>query len=277
MYKKIVDLSLKELLFYSLKKFKIINDFSDLNYYKYSSPTILIDRLNRYLLIVKNTDKSFELNFENKKVLELGSGPNFGWMPLAVYMKSTNYSVVEPQANINFLKSNKNDLYFNLFFKYLSKIYPSNNDYISFKKECIFKTSHYANISDVEDKINKYDIIISNSVLEHVNDLKKIAKKIKLLSHDKTIHMHCVDFGNHSSTENVFAKIYDYHPNSHKNVKGINFLRSSDILNIFKNEGINFKEVNLLRFELKNNKIHDYWNKYKINDLEKGVSIFINN
>ena len=274
MYKNIYDTSIREIYYAILKKIGFKIDYSKINLNKNYSPTLLIDRFDRYLKVIKNKHTNYDIEFKHKKVLENGSGLNFGWLPLAISKDCKKYTIIEPLANKNFLKSSKNNFYFELFYKQIVSLSKYSKTYSDFKAEIKKKSECFINIEEI-DQDNKFDIILSNSVLEHITDLEFFLKNLSNLCHKDTIHMHCVDFGNHLSSNDVFNKIYNEKPFSKKNVKGINFLRPIDIKEIFLKNKIKVNEIVYLSFDIKNNNISKYWDKYNKDELKKGVVFFI--
>ena len=272
MYRNMLSLSVKDFLILSLNKIGIKVSKKYLFSEKIYNTTLSIDRILRYEKIVQNHNKNFKLNFNNKNIVELGSGINYGWAPFAIFHGCSNYTVVEPAADYNFLNdlSNK-DNYFSLYFQYLSKMFQNNITFNEFYDQCLKKIKVIKNIDDLQNE--QYDYFISNSVFEHVIDLNYFINKISMLSNDYTSHFHIVDFGNHKSNTDVFNGIYNINPQKEKKIRGINYLRSSDINNLFKSNKINISQICLLNFELSNS-INNYWKKYKAEDLRKGVSLF---
>ncbi len=272
MYKNYLSLSIKDVVFLTLNKIGIKSAskyvFSD----KIYNATFSIDRILRYEKIIQNHDNNFKFNFLNKNIVELGSGLNYGWAPFAIFHGCSEYTVVEPSADYRFLHNVHNrDNYFNLYFQYLNKMYPNKLTFQKFYELCLKKIKIFNRIQDLE--ILKYDYFMSNSVFEHIKDLNQCIKTISSHCKKQTSQLHIVDFGNHKSNTDVFNGIYDIDPDKDKKIKGINYFRSSDINKMFLKNNITIKEISLLNFEL-SSKINNYWEKYNIDDLKTGVSLF---
>jgi hypothetical protein len=198
------------------------------------------DFLSRYEAIIARHHEWEPIRFENSRVIELGSGPVLGWGPLAVFLGCESYTCVDPFFNPNILDD---PVFVNRYllglYKDLSALYGSRinfEDYVSsLKSRIIVKRSHFLE-SDVE---GPFDVVLSNSCLEHVFPLKETIIHLRSVTTENCRFLHLVDFGNHISKEKPFSDIYRIRPEEflEKNGQSINLLRGPDMLRIFQEAG----------------------------------------
>ena len=63
--------------------------------------------LNRYETIINRVlGDGYRLDFQDKRVLEIGCGPLLGWAPLAIFLGARDYVCVEPMFNPDILRKN---------------------------------------------------------------------------------------------------------------------------------------------------------------------------
>ena len=130
------------------------------------------------------------LTFEKAEVLEIGIGSvnNTGY---ALATKNVNaYYGYEPYARFDLKRDNA-------FRQALLENHPDRS------KDQMTKIVHrVTNLNNLENQ--KFDIIFSHSVLEHVNDLDALLQSLKKVLKDNGVMIHVVDYRDH------FFK-YPYH------------------------------------------------------------------
>ena len=231
-------------------------------------PQAPYDFLTRYEKILKNSIDWNELNFENKIVMELGCGPHLGFGPLALYLGAKKFIAVDPTANSKVYDSEKlRDSYFRLSFKDYKGIFKKEISFDDFLQEQKNKTIFFSNTKSIpEDFYSKIDIQLSNSCLEHIEDLGEVLVHLKKLIAPNGRYIHAIDFGNHMQTKNPFIEIYNSTPSKFKIKHGskINLIPPSEMLNMFFKTG--FKNPNLVPYyyyeENFESNIDDHWNDY---------------
>ncbi|MBL41955.1 MAG: hypothetical protein CMM49_04750 [Rhodospirillaceae bacterium] len=231
-------------------------------------PQAPYDFLTRYENILKNAIKWDDLDFNNKTVMELGCGPHLGFGPLAIYLGAKKFIAVDPTANRKIYDSKiLLDKYFRLAFKDYKGIFRKQISFGVFFQELKNKTIFYNDTKSIpKDLYSSIDIQLSNSCLEHIQDLENVLIDLKKLMAPNGRYIHAIDFGNHMQTNNPFIEIYNSTPSKFKIKHGskINLIPPSKMLNLFTKTGFNspslvpyyyFEE----NFELN---IDKYWSNY---------------
>lgn len=244
---------------------------------KHMSEITLIDRYERYLRVLKTNSDDFpieSLNFKNKNIFELGCGPLLGWGPLSIYKGAQTFCYDEPFLKKDILKSQiLRDKYFKPLFEELKNNYKNNIDFDTFYKS-IFEKSMEKN-----KKENSFDLIISNSVLEHIPKVKLESILEDLFNQHKKggYFLHAVDFGAHGYGGQGFGKLYKknkYHVE--KKINSLNLYRPSEIYYLLKKVGWKIiTNFTYKKLDVDNKKIHYSWENYSNDDLSsKTVLIF---
>jgi hypothetical protein len=234
---------------------------------KHSKPTLLIDRILRYLKIINN-HYDLKINCKDKVFLEIGAGPLLGWGPTSIALDSEEYHIIEPNHKKDIFKSKKiKEKYFLNHYNHLKNVFNITVSFDNFYKNILKRIKIYSDINDLR-KINekKFDYIVSNSVIEHISDVKGFLTGLSQYDSMHTKHIHSIDFSNHSSG------IYDYSKSRFdlkRSHKDLNLLRPSEVLDYFEN--IFKREFIFLKY-LSDNKnlsltIHEDWEKYNHDDL----------
>jgi len=146
-------------------------------------------------------EEEFELYLKDKVILEYGPGDILGASLLfyAYGVKAVHCVDKFPLSNM----SNENvDVYVCLL-NSLSKVQrkraeaafnEKENIRNGFKENCI---SYKVTKNGLSEEINKYDLIVSRAVLEHVNNLKETMLDIKRSMKNSGISLHQVDLKSH--------------------------------------------------------------------------------
>jgi hypothetical protein len=247
---------------------------------KYMRPQRAVDFLLRYERIIQKENPAWKLDFTGKNVLEVGSGPLLGFAPFAVFMGCRQYVCLEPMYNPEILNHPKVRKYFLMIHKDLTALYGKKMSFEDFFQAITQKVSVYSEPLETFEKEYKFDIILSNSCLEHIQDLKGGLKNLKRISFPQATFLHVVDFGNHSETINPFHRIYMSSPEDYFKRYGrlLNLLRPPDMMELFKINGIDAKLVPYYNFdEMYSESIHPWWKeKYSLQDLFLKTAFIIN-
>jgi SAM-dependent methyltransferase len=258
----------KEVL-YKIKKRILINnknqyDLNEIgNSHKHMRPGRLDGFLNNIQMILRRNHVWSDIEFNEKYVLEIGSGPLLGFGPLAVFLGCKKYVCAEPQFNREVLQSKFiSEKYFFPMYKNLCALNGEKMTFAAFIKT--LQTDIF-----VEDKrllqckfANKFDIILSKSCLEHIFPLNKSLKYLRDITKENVRFIHVVDFGNHMKTQNPFIHIYENTPEYFYKRFGrtINLYRPSDVLAMLENNGFEATMTPYCSFkEFYNKPIHSYW------------------
>lgn len=244
---------------------------------KHSKPTLLIDRVLRYIKIINN-HYELKIDCEDKTFLEIGAGPLLGWGPMASILKSKKYYIIEPSFRKNTVESKKiKEKYFFNHYMHLKNVFNSSISFDQFYNnlnKSIKVFPHINNLSKSEDI--KFDFIISNSVIEHISDIENFLLQLSKYDNLNTQHIHCIDFSNHSTG------IYDYSKSKSElmeDYKDLNFLKPSEIMSyferIFKKKFIFVKYLS--SYKNLSSELHSDWKRYNADDLETLTGFIISN
>ncbi len=247
---------------------------------KHMDPTKLIDRLFRYQRVIGNQVDWQPIDFNDKVVLEVGSGPLLGWGPIAVYLGSSKYICVEPTYNPKVLNSLKLwDKYFIYLYKQLIAIFGQRMSFSEFKHKVLSNITCYnKNFQDAELIPGFFDLALSNSVLEHVIDLDEFLKKLKFVCKSSCIHMHVIDFGNHCATPSPFTRIYKYRPEEYfrRYAHFINLKRPLELEKIFKQYNFDVQLIPYIKIEEHFPiDINYYWKRFPKEELSIEVAFIV--
>lgn len=220
---------------------------------------------------------------KDKNILEIGSGNSIGWgyffsgEGCKSYVSSDKYRSAKMSKRA--LKMEKQIV------EQAKKLYPNLNldELIKINtKKVIFKTTklRFEKLDITQDKIvfnHKFDLIISNAVLEHIykKNLPKAIENMNMLLERGGIMAHIIDFRDHFNMNFPFNfyKYSDYEWD--KLVCNTPFytnrLRLSDYLNQLKNNKFKIISIkkNVQRGSTRRIKIHpEFRNKYDDDELE---------
>jgi len=124
---------------------------------------------------------------------------------------------------------------------------------------------------DALDSDILFDIVLSNSCLEHVLDLPASVAHLKSLCKKDARQIHLIDFGNHRSTQSPFEGIYQW-PREKTPTRGwasLNLLKPSEALAVFKDAGFEAQLIPYYRGQEPHREtIHPWWReRYDDDDL----------
>jgi SAM-dependent methyltransferase len=184
------------------------------------------------LNVVKNWEKAL-INytgnlspFTSKNIIELGPGPDLGTGIIMLASGSKSYTAVDKNKLIN----STPPVFYNILLSRLKELpgYEKAKNAVDnileqrFDEDFCYIHDSSFNLESVPDK--KYDILVSQAVLEHITDINKV---FEILSHKlrpNSIMVNEVDLGTHT------ALIRDLDP--------LNLLRYSDsVWNLLKFDG----------------------------------------
>jgi hypothetical protein len=120
------------------------------------------------------------------------------------------------------------------------------------------------------------DVVLSQSVLEHVFPLSATVAKLAQIQSPKTRFLHLVDFGNHYPTENPFEGLYVAPADAYikKRGRAINCLRMSDVARLFEVTGVSATIVPTRVIETLKGPVHETWSaRYGDEDLRTQLAL----
>ena len=207
---------------------------------KHMRPQRFYDFLSRYEAILARSTGWAPLEFENRNVLEIGCGPLMGWGPLAVFLGCRRYLGIEPQFDRRILEDEVFvRRYFLPMFKDLTAIYGHRYDFDQFLEALETQTDLTGKHLVDLDGDSTFDVVLSNSCLEHVTPFEESIARLKEVSAPGSRFLHLVDFGNHRPTPSPFSDLYEVKPDRYFATYGqhINLLRPPDIVEAFCRNG----------------------------------------
>ena len=239
----------------------------------------LYDFFHRYITIARHhSDWSFP-GFQGATIVELGPGPLMGWGPLAVFDQCEMFIGIEPSFNQKLLEDSRfTDIYLLGVHRDLCALYNQEIAFVEFQKAVEERIVGFKSIESLDE--NTYvDIMLSNSCLEHIIDLKSTINTLYQRATPGSVFLHCVDFGSHLSKTDPFSAIYSSPPTTKgiDPIMGINFLRPPDILDIFRSAGFIVECIPYYSApQSTSQKLSSYWSdNYSPEELFLKVGIFV--
>ncbi len=237
------------------------------------------DFLSRYeAILAKNHDWS-PIDFSSKRVLELGSGPVLGWGPYAIFRGAQSYVGCDPSSNQDILKESRFVKRYCLpLYRDLSALFGTSLSFADFL-EAMETNMQFESRKTLEaDLEGPFDIVLSNSCLEHITPLQKTIDHIASLTAPGGRMLHLVDFGNHKATENPFEGLYNQPRQQYLETHGehINLHRAPDVKSFLEQAGLQVLQSEYYSApEFFSDEIHDYWkDRYSESVLFQRVMIF---
>jgi SAM-dependent methyltransferase len=231
-----------------------------------------VDRFLRYERILHIKLRWAALRFEERDVLEIGSGPLLGWGPLAVYLGARSYACVEPRFRQEVLDSTDVQVRFFLpFHQQLEAIYDAHVSFDEFIHRIRSRIVVYSSpIETCRLPRQSADLVISRDVLQHVADLDGAVRQMCRASRTGAMHFHLVNFTDLVSPPNdPFRELYRLTPVEYFEKDSLlNLKRPSDMTTLFRSAGF---PVALVPYyvdpDIASRKIADYWKRYELHDL----------
>jgi len=240
------------------------------------------DFFSRYEAILARTCNWQPMDFDGKRVLEIGCGPQMGFGPLAIWRGAESYSAMEPEYDPIILETpDIVDSYFLNVYKDLSGIYGWEKPFKEFMDDLRARTNIVPDRLIGTTLKGPFDIVLSNSCLEHIFDFGKSMKALYDICAPDARYLHLADFSNHRGTRNPFDDLYTGHPDEYlkQHKDAINLLRPPDILHAMKAAGF---DAALSPYapspEFFSGSIHCHWSdRYTEDELFLQTAIFHNN
>jgi SAM-dependent methyltransferase len=193
---------------------------------KHNSPTLVVDRLLRYQRALGH-----DIDFAGRSVLELGAGPVLGWALTGLALGAQRYTVLDPSFNADVIDAMAP--YFNDQRRWLALAFgavASPRELLDSDRLQIVRAPGAS--SGVPDA--SVNLILSNSVIEHVLDVDELVAELDRVSAPGGVQYHFVDFSDHRAQVDRFTALYGHHPDEIRALykqRGlhVNMLRASDI------------------------------------------------
>jgi methyltransferase family protein len=203
------------------------------------------------------------IDFENKRVVEIGCGPLAGYGPLAIFCGAESFESADPEWDPGLFSSEEiADRYLRVLHADLSALYGLRMEFPAFRQNLAERIAIHRTGFEAAPLRGETDIVLSQSCLEHVFPVEGTMKKLSAIQNARTRFLHLVDFGNHYPTGNPFEGLYEQPPADYiaRRGKAINLLRVSDITKLFEQFGIAARTIpaRVIR-EGYNGKVHPWW------------------
>lgn len=181
------------------------------------------------------------LDFEGKRVLEIGCGPLGGWGPLAIERGAADYVGVDPGMDPDLLGDPA------LVRGYLRAVFAdlragdgTDADFEVFRKQFADRARYAAASIQNLDTSERFDLVLSNSCLEHINGFDDFAAHLARRMATGARMLHLVNFSNHRDKASPFSSIYEMPPDVYHKRFGrhINLLRAREMGAAFEHCGL---------------------------------------
>lgn len=201
--------------------------------------------LERYEALAATLPDWPPLRFKDRRVLEVGCGPLGGWGPLALYRGAASYVGCDPALDPGLFGTRAFlDEHLAWVVDDMAANMPNDADWAgdreafveAFRARCVYRAATV----EALDPDARFDIVLSNSCLEHIVPFAPFAAALAARLAPGARMLHLVDFSNHRSKERPFRPLYDMAPEDYLERYGphINLMRPPDILAAFAEHGV---------------------------------------
>lgn len=203
------------------------------------------------------------LDFDGRRVVEIGCGPLGGYGPLAIFCGASSFESAEPEWDPQLFQSPEVvEKYHFIFYADLVALYGERMDFAEFLKRLRERMNIQRCGFEKFVAGGKADIVISQSCLEHVFPIEGTMDKLAEIQTRATRFLHLVDFGNHYPTGNPLDGLYERPRDDYiaRRGKAMNLLRAPDIDALFRNRNIPARVVPSRNVkETYRGTIHPWW------------------
>jgi hypothetical protein len=208
------------------------------------------------------------LDFEERRVVEIGCGPLAGYGPLAIFCGARSFESAEPEWEPGLVESEAvRERYLRVFHADLSALYGPRMNFDEFRTRLQNRMTIHQTMFERAQITQPADIVLSQSCLEHVFPPDATIAKLAAIQTTRTRFLHLIDFGNHYPTVNPFEGLYEQPPSDYiaRRGKAINLLREPDFKELFARHGIAARFVrSRMAGENFAGTVHDWWReRYK--------------
>jgi len=239
-----------------------------------------VDRFLRYERVLDTQARWRPIEFDQRNVLEIGSGPMLGWGPLAVYLGAQKYVCIEPRFRPEVLDSDEVWVRFFLpFHQQLEAVFNRQVSYEDFAHRIRSRIQVLAvNLETCRLPEQSADLVISIGSLQHIADLDDAVQQIRRASRSGAGQFHVVNFTDHMSPpDDPFREIYRLTPIEYfERDSLLNLKRPSDIVALFRKAGISLTLVPYcVDRNIGSQQIADYWKRYDMSDLAIQIAFLV--
>jgi len=176
------------------------------------------------------------LDFEGRRVVEIGCGPLAGFGPLAIFCGAIRFDSADPEWDQHLFESEAiAERYLRIFHADLVALYGPRMDFSQFRRALADRIHIHRYGFEAAPIERPVDIVLSQSCLEHLFPIEGTMDKLAAIQSPQTRFLHLVDFGNHYPTGNPFDGLYDQPAAEYiaRRGKAMNLLRAPDIAALF--------------------------------------------
>jgi SAM-dependent methyltransferase len=242
---------------------------------KHMNAQYLIDRWERYWRVIEcqhgdNSKKKYD--FRGTSVLELGCGPLFGWGPIAIFRGAEHYFYHEPFLLREVVETVQiREHYFVPLYNELTANFGTRMGFDEFYRRTMAKCQ------PIEfERTDTIDIVLSNSVLEHIpiDEIDSLLAQLYDVSKPGAHYFHSIDFGAHNIGGTDFGTLYE--TDRMQGFKHLNRLRKSEIEASLRRSRFAPLHSTVYRTGILNRMtMNAFWNEYAENDLSARVVFFV--
>jgi hypothetical protein len=240
----------------------------------------VVDRFLRYERVLQKKSVWTPLDFDGKRLLEIGCGPLLGVGPIAVYLGAIEYVSAEPNYQPSVLES---EVVWKRFFlplhQQLDALFDRGISFEEFvdrvRSRIVVDTVAFENYTRAGDM---FDVVYSNGVLQHISDLDSAVDVIKRLSHASTRQFHVVNFTDHVSLpDDPFREIYRLDPEDYfEHDSLLNLKRPTEVADMFRQSGIPVTMVPYIADQpARSDTMASYWSRFDASDLAVQIAFFV--
>ncbi len=205
------------------------------------------------------------LDFEGRRVVEIGCGPLAGYGPLAIFRGAASFVSADPEWDHGLFASEPvAERYLHVFHADLVSLYGPRMDFTEFRRALAERLRiHRCGFEAAPIKM-PVDIVLSQSCLEHLFPIEGTIDKLAAIQTPQTRFLHLVDFGNHYPTGNPFDGLYGQPPAEYiaRRGKAMNLLRAPDIAALFTSRRIPARVIASRKINLPaQSPIHPWWSQ----------------
>jgi hypothetical protein len=221
------------------------------------------------------------IDFANRKVLEIGPGSLAGCGPMAIFRGAAKVYGVDPDwIEGAFDDPAVEEAYLRPHHAALVEAFGPLMDYPTFRTRLADGLKVEAVGLEQAAPGFMADFIMSNSCLEHIQDLDGSLRALAPLAAPNARFLHLVNFGNHRNRASPFETIYEMSPAEYRVKFGghINLLRAKDVLELFSGAEIEAKMivVDQPADNVEMIRLHTYWKEhYEMDDLAVRTALFV--
>jgi len=178
------------------------------------------------------------IDFDGKRVLEIGCGSLGGLAPLAIVEGAASYAGIDPDFDASVFGHRRMQQEF-LPETLAATAALRGKDAVQTVQDMVDRSVFLRTPLEKLEGSEPADIVVSISCLEHIWHFDEALAALKPLTHAGTRHFHVINFGNHRNRAKPFDGLYDMAPDAYVRAFGrmINLLRPPDIEKAFAEAG----------------------------------------